>query len=265
MNYSACVEERIVLQELGKKVRERRKLVGLTLKELAERASLSERFVSSLEGGEGNVSLLRLVSLARALECRLSDLVDDGWVTSFPVRPLGRPVALIGLRGAGKSTLGPLVAERLGVRFVELDQRIAQRAGMSIGEIFEVHGASRIRKLERDVWEALLLEGPSVVATTGGIVTESATYERLLATAIVVWLRAKPADHLRRVVDQGDTRPMQNRSDAMRDLEEILRVRGALYERAHAIVDTSALGVSRSVQRVVAGALAESERVSSSR
>ena len=240
-----------VLSELGRKLRAQRHGRGMTVKELAVKSSLSERFVVSVEGGQGNLSLLRLVELARALGCPLTDLVDDAWVQGPTARPLERPVALTGLRGAGKSTIGREVAKRLGVRFYEIDQLISQRAGLSMGEIFEVHGATQIRKLERDVWEGLLLEAPGVIATTGGIVTETSTYERLLATATVVWLKARPADHFNRVSEQGDTRPMANRVNAMRELKAILRARGALYERAHQTVDTSSLGLNRAIERVV--------------
>ena len=240
-----------VLSELGRKLRAQRHGRGMTVKELAVKSSLSERFVVSVEGGQGNLSLLRLVELARALGCPLTDLVDDAWVQGPAARLLERPVALTGLRGAGKSTIGREVAKRLGVRFYEIDQLISQRAGLSMGEIFEVHGATQIRKLERDVWEGLLLEAPGVIATTGGIVTETSTYERLLATATVVWLKARPADHFNRVSEQGDTRPMANRSNAMRELKAILRARAALYERAHQTVDTSSLGLNRAIERVV--------------
>jgi XRE family aerobic/anaerobic benzoate catabolism transcriptional regulator len=148
--------------------------------------------------------------------------------------------------------VGARAAARLGVPFIELDERIAARAGMSPGEIFDVHGVDFYRRVEREELERVLAEEPAcVLATAGSLVTQSATFERLLAAARVVWLKATPQDHFSRVLAQGDTRPMRDREDAMQELEAILRARRALHERAHHIVDTSALGLSRAVSCVV--------------
>lgn len=244
-----AILETPILKQLGASLREARRARGLTVKELAEASELSERFVISVEGGRGNLSVLSLVAMARALGAPVSRFVDDAWTVQK--QKLSRPLALTGLRGAGKSTIGAAAAERLGVPFIELDERISARAGMPVGEIFEVHGGTHVRKLEREAWEDVLRGPPVVVATAGGIVTDAGTYERVLATADVVWLRASPEDHLGRVQDQGDTRPMANRTNAMRELRAILRARGALYERAHHVVDTSKLGLERSVERLV--------------
>ena len=222
----------------------------MTAAELARSSGLSLRFILSVEGGTANPSVLVLVGVARALGCAVSELLEDPSADGRQHAFMERPLALIGLRGAGKSTIGKAVAERLRVPFVELDDVLAGAAGMRVGEVFEVHGATQVRKLEREAWETVLRRPASVVATAGGLVTDAATYERVLATSLVVWLRASADDHLARVRAQGDTRPMANRVNAMRELRGILRARRALYERAHHVVDTSRLGLERAVERV---------------
>lgn len=252
-----------MLRDLGQRVRERRGRLGLTLRELAGQSGLSERFLVGLEGGHANVSVLRLAALAQALGTDAAGLLAGEGDRRGQAAPLlDRSLALIGLRGAGKSSIGSQVATRLGVPFIELDARIAERAGMSAGEIFELHGAQHYRKLERQELERVLAEPASVIATAGSLVTDHQSFERLLAGATVVHLRASAEDHFARVVAQGDTRPMANRKDAMQELRAILRARRALYERAHHVVDTSALGLPRSIDRVVKLARAGSASVS---
>jgi XRE family transcriptional regulator, aerobic/anaerobic benzoate catabolism transcriptional regulator len=228
----------------------------MTVKDLAASSGLSERFLVSLEGGHANPSVRSVVELAAALRSSLGALLPDE--PAEPVAPdrehrkPSRLVVLVGLRGAGKSSVGAQAASRLGVDFVELDERVRARAGLSAGEIFDQHGAAYYRRLERAELERLLDEGiDAVVATGGGLVTDHASYERLLAGATVIWLAASPEDHLARVLAQGDTRPMANRSDAMRELRGILRARRALYERAHHTIDTTKLGLGRSIERAV--------------
>lgn len=242
-----------LLRSLGERVRARRQSLGLTVRELAAESGLSERFLVSLEGGKANVSVVRLSDVAEALGVSMAALLEGPGAhdVEAPRSMLKRTVSLVGLRGAGKSSVGAQAAERLGVRFVELDGRIAQRAGMSVGEIFDLSGAAHYRKLEREELERVLIEPPCVLATAGSLVTENATYERLRAQTTVIWLKAGAEEHFARVVAQGDTRPMSNRKDAMKELRGILRARRALYERAHAVVDTSALGLPRSIDRVV--------------
>jgi XRE family aerobic/anaerobic benzoate catabolism transcriptional regulator len=161
-------------------------------------------------------------------------------------------VALLGLRGAGKSTVGAAAARRLGLPFVELDERVAERAGASLAQIFELHGLAYYRRLTQEELTRLLASGaPALVATGGGLVADHAAFDLLRRGALTIWLKAKPQDHWSRVVAQGDARPMANRSGAMNELRALLRARRALYEQADHVVDTSALGLDRSVDRVV--------------
>lgn len=244
-----------LLAGIGLEVRRHRVALAMTVRELAQRSGVSERFLVALEGGSANVSVVRLAEVADALDVALNALIPAPEET-FRVRhdepaSIG-VVALIGLRGAGKSTVGARAALRLGIRFVELDERISDRAGMTPGEIFDVHGVEFYRRLEREELERVLGEGASaIVATAGSLVTQSATFERLLSATRVVWLKATPEDHFARVLEQGDFRPMQDRKDAKQELEAILRARRALHERAHDIVDTSRLGLSKTIDHVV--------------
>lgn len=244
-----------LLERLGGRLRERRTERGFTLRDLAVRAGVSERFLISVEGGRANVSVVRLEAIGRALGTSASALLSEGSdrhpnATDLPEE--GPLVSLLGLRGAGKSTIGAAVSERLGVPFVELDAKVEERAGMSSGEIFELHGRAYYFRLERQELERLAATGRrAVVATAGSIVTDHASFELLLATTLTIWLKAKPEDHYQRVLAQGDARPMENRADAMLELRGLLKARRALYERAQHVVDTSALGLQRSVDRVV--------------
>ena len=256
MQYSSCVSAAPLLLALGRAVRAARTEAGLTLKQLASASSLSERFLSDLEAGKANVSILRLTEVARATGTSASALLTIAERGSEPreetKQGLGL-IALLGLRGAGKSTIGARAASALGVPFVELDERIAGRAGMSVGEMLDLHGASYYRRLEREELDHLLAEGgPAIVATAGNIVGDHGIFERLLASTTTVWLRASAEDHYGRVVAQGDTRPMANRKNAMQELRGLLRARRPLYERAEHTVDTTRLGLDRATIRVVA-------------
>lgn len=245
-----------LLEQLGARIRSRRRDLSLTLRELAERSGVSERFLVLVEGGRANVSVVRLADIAGALGTSASELLSDQ-APGAPSRadePAARGplVALLGLRGAGKTSIGQQASSRLGVPFVELDAQIAERAGMSLAEIFELHGGDYYRRLEREELERLIQAGTSgIVATGGGLVADHAAFARLREAAVTVWLKATPEDHWNRVVAQGDIRPMANRTDAMNELQGLLRARRALYELADHVVDTSALGLSRSVGRVV--------------
>ncbi|MEM7204933.1 MAG: shikimate kinase [Planctomycetota bacterium] len=204
---------------------------------LAEQTGISERFLADIEAGRGNPSLLRLAELARALGTTPSALLARP--PSIPANPQ-RAVALLGLRGAGKSTVGAHLAERLGCGFVELDSRVEATAGLSLTEMFEVHGEAYYRRLEGEVLRAVLGSAePQVLATGGGLVTEPATFATLRSGAHTVWLQARAEDHWSRVVAQGDTRPMANNAQAFTDLCALLARRQALYQQAEVQVDTS--------------------------
>lgn len=238
------------LEALGAEVRRLRLGRGLTLAELSSRTGLSPRFLVSLEAGEGNISLLRLLGLARALEVPARELVALAESAASSVTQARKSVvALLGLRGAGKTTVGTRLAESLGLRFVELDGLIAERAAMSLGMVFEMHGEAHFRKLERETLEAVLAEGkPLVLATGGSLVTAKETYALLKRETHTVWLKARAEDHWSRVVAQGDGRPMKGRADAMNELRELLKSRAPLYGAAEVTVDTQ----DRSVDDVVA-------------
>jgi len=243
-----------LLVQLGAAIRRLREARGLTLRELSARSTVSPRFLALLEKGEGNISVPRLTEVAEALGTTASALLEasERSAEASPVLRETRFVALLGLRGAGKSTLGRRVAVAPGVPFVELDARIVERAGMSLEAIFSVHGADYYRRLElAEVEELAARPRPAIVATGGSLVTHHQAFERLRGVATTVFLRATAEDHWNRVVAQGDARPMANREGAMQELEAILRARRALYELADHTVDTSALGLERSVDAVI--------------
>lgn len=222
-----------LLRRVGERVRRRRAELGLTARELAERAELSLRFVSELEAGRGNIAIGRLQGVADALVVPIASLVAD------EAGPRG--VALLGLRGAGKSTLGRRLAAALGVEFVELDQRIEERAGLSLAEIFAIHGESYYRRLEVQALEELVAgERAFVVALGGGVVQNDAAWAVARRGCTTVWLRADPEDHMDRVLAQGDRRPVADRPDAMAELRRLLAAREPLYRQAELSVDTSA-------------------------
>jgi len=242
-----------LLSSLGEEVRGRRRASGLSLRALAERSGVSERFLVLVEGGKANVSVVRLSAIARALGTTASVLLQGfGEAERAPRASRGPLVALLGLRGAGKSTIGSRAAARLGLPFVELDSRVCDRAGMSLSEIFEMQGPAYFRRLEREEIERLSdAHEPAIVATSGSLVTDHEAFEKLRRTAVTVWLSARAEDHFQRVIDQGDARPMASRPSAMEELRGILRARRALYERARFVIDTSALGLERSIDRLV--------------
>jgi XRE family aerobic/anaerobic benzoate catabolism transcriptional regulator len=270
----------LLQKTLGARIRAGRQARELTLAQFAERVGLSRRFLTDLELGRANVSLQGLAKVADALAItpatlvaadgeasrraelvRLVELVPERAVDEaraaleklVAAAPSPRRVALIGLRGAGKSSLGRAAAESAGVRFVELDQRVEEVAGMPLADVFTLHGEAWYRRLEREALEKIVADRrPLVVATGGGIVAAADTYELLRRHFVTVWLEATPEDHWNRVVEQGDGRPMQGQPAAMARLREILAERAPLYGLAHYTVDTSALGLAKSRERVEA-------------
>jgi XRE family aerobic/anaerobic benzoate catabolism transcriptional regulator len=257
------------LRRLGQRVREIRKQRGLTRKFLAAVSGVSERYLAQLEAGDANVSVLLLREIANALNMTAQELIEnpdtfDPHLAKFAafLRTLSpeqlseaqafltqryspeneRPIriALIGLRGAGKSTIGSLLAKKLNVPFMELDRQIEQAAGVEIGMILDMYGQSGFRRLERQCLDDVLRKYPNfVLATSGSLVSEKLTYDYLRANCHTVWLRATPEEHMQRVIDQGDMRPMGNNAQAMDDLKRILTDREPLYAKAAHVEMTS--------------------------
>ena len=284
-------EKNPFLLALGERVRGLRSRRAMTRKALAQVADVSERHLANLEYGVGNASILVLLQVAQALQCSLAELVGDistsspEWLmlrqllenrdeaTLRRVRVavgemlgarLGnvannasgnaarRPrVALIGLRGAGKSTLGKMLAEDLGVPYLELGREIERLAGCTVAEIQALYGVNAYRRYERRALEETIQTySEAVIAAPGGLVSDPATFNLLLAHCTTVWLQAAPEDHLRRVTEQGDMRPMAASKEAMADLKSILAARSAFYSKAELTVNTSAQPLDETFQQL---------------
>ncbi|MGM0578556.1 MAG: shikimate kinase [Myxococcota bacterium] len=272
-----------LLRNLGARVRDRRHDVDLTVKALAAASGLSVRYLVELENGRGNISVGRLAQVAEALDVPLPALLDDDSGTprsrvrrlvrrldgldqatlgrveaavdeALAGRRAERPVvALLGVRGAGKSTVGPLAAERLGRPFVELDSLVEDAAGLSMAEIFSIHGEPYYRRVEYEVLTDFLDRGREAVLATGGsLVTHPETWSLLRRDALTVWLRARARDHWKRVLAQGDDRPMRRNPRAFDQLEALLAEREPLYRQADRAVDTTDRSVDAVVEDVVA-------------
>ena len=271
------------LMALGDRVRNLRSRKGMTRKAVALAADVSERHLANLEYGTGNVSVLVLLQVSHALQCSLAELLGD-ISTSSPEWLLIREllskrteadlrrarvqltemfgesgdatarrtrIALIGLRGAGKTTLGQRLADDLGFTFIELSREIEKFAGCQISEIHNLYGANAYRRYERRALEEAIQIYPEVViATPGGLVSESANFNLLLTHCTTVWLQANPNDHMSRVAAQGDLRPMAASPEAMEDLKRILEGRSAFYSKADLSIDTSAQDVDESYKRL---------------
>jgi XRE family transcriptional regulator, aerobic/anaerobic benzoate catabolism transcriptional regulator len=266
------------LCRLGERVREERARRGMTRRILARDSGLSERYLAQLEGGRGNVSIKLLRRIAEALNLPLARLVDSGpdepaqlrrlidTLRRLPVERLEearalleahftpadrrgryRRIALIGLRGAGKSTLGSRLARHLDVPFIELDAEIERDFGLSLSEIFALSGQSAYRRSERRALDGVFERHPSFVLAAGGsIVAEVETYEELLSRCFTIWIKTSPEEHMGRVIAQGDLRPMSDNKEAMVDLNRILAARTPLYAKADTVVDTAGSTVEAS-------------------
>jgi XRE family aerobic/anaerobic benzoate catabolism transcriptional regulator len=288
---ATAAEKNPFLVALGQRVAALRARRGLTRKAVAIAADVSERHLANLEYGLGNASILVLLQVAGALQCSLAEIIGDRTTTSpewLMIRELleqrddatlrrvrivigemlgtgggnvirSPRIALIGLRGAGKSSLGQLLADDLGFPFVELSREIEKFAGCSVSEIQALYGMNAYRRYERRALEETIQIYPeAVIATPGGLVSDPATFNLLLSHCTTVWLQATPEDHMRRVMEQGDLRPMANSKEAMEDLKDILAGRAPFYSKAEFTVNTSAqplLPTSAALRELVRNAL----------
>jgi XRE family aerobic/anaerobic benzoate catabolism transcriptional regulator len=270
------------LVRLGDRVKEARARRGMTRRILARDSGVSERYLAQLESGAGNISIVLLRALARALDVPLESIVREGAEIGHELAEinallgrlapsevleargmlaarfgsvdgalrLGR-IALIGLRGAGKSTLGARLAAQRDLPFIELDREVETASGMTLSEIFDLYGQAGFRRLERQALDRILATTPRfVVAAGGSIVSQPDTFAELLLGCFTVWIRARPAEHMQRVIAQGDLRPMADNAEAMADLERILAGREALYRKADATVDTAGRSVDSTLEEL---------------
>ncbi len=248
-HYSAGVAVPVepILEALGARVRGHRTSRGWTLRQLASASGVSERFLSDLEAGRANISVVRLCDVARALQTAAGRLLEgEAKVESEPI------VALLGARGAGKSTIGPKLASRCRLPFFELDGLVEADTGLGLSELFALHGEDYYRRSELRVLERFLARSEGAVLATGGGVVHSPEAMRLLRErCVTIWLKAAAEEHWERVVRQGDSRPMRDNPHAMTELRSLLERREPLYAQAQLVVDTGRLGLRGSVDALV--------------
>jgi XRE family aerobic/anaerobic benzoate catabolism transcriptional regulator len=247
------------LETVGHAVRAHRERRGWSRRELAAQSGVSERFLAQLETGEGNISLRRFADVAHSLGTTPSALLASA---DAPAEAGQRPIALLGVRGAGKSTVGAALAKRLGLAFIELDREIELAAGLPLGEVFALHGEAYYRRIEREVLTRLCAtplsaanganaaSAPMILATGGSIVNDPTNYALLRARCRTVWLRARAEDHWNRVVAQGDRRPMGDSPHAFAELRALLAAREKLYGRAEHTIDTTGRPVTAVVSEL---------------
>jgi XRE family aerobic/anaerobic benzoate catabolism transcriptional regulator len=227
--------EAAYLARLGVRVRDWRLERGVTRKALALASGVSERYLAQIEAGEGNISVLLLRRVALAMQVPVEDLVREQ-----EAAPRSARIALVGLRGAGKSTLGERLAHGLEVPFVELDREVEREAGAALGEVFSMYGQDAFRRFEHRALERVLKANPRcVIAAGGSLVTDPGTWRLLRESCTCVWLKASPEEHMQRVMAQGDLRPFRGRSAALEEIRKLLADRESLYARADAVLDTS--------------------------
>ena len=261
------------LEQLGQRVRTMRALRGMSRKVLAKVSGISERYIAQLESGKGNVSIVLLRRVSNAIGAHLEDIIpasepSPDWAVIRDLLRKATPtqiaqakdvlagqgvaaqrrtfagIALIGLRGAGKSTLGKMMAKKIGWDFVELNKEVEAQNGLSVAEIIALYGQEGFRRMEQAALEQLLARKElMVLATGGGIVSEPLSFELILSSFYTIWVKAEPEEHMARVRRQGDLRPMADDRSAMAELRSILKSREPLYARASAVVDTSGLSV----------------------
>jgi XRE family aerobic/anaerobic benzoate catabolism transcriptional regulator len=234
-------ERELLLMGVGMAVRRLRDGRGFTRRELAKKSGVSERFLADLESGQGNISVARLHEVARALGTSAGELL----LAAQPDRSERRVVALVGLRGAGKSTIGKALGAKLRVPFVELDGLVEKDAGLSLSAIFAMHGEAYYRRLAREVLTRFLAE------TDAAVVADRESFKLLQKRARTVWLQATPEDHWKRVLQQGDVRPGAASPHAQEELRALLKSREPLYAQAELAVDTSRLGIAGAVEEIV--------------
>jgi XRE family transcriptional regulator, aerobic/anaerobic benzoate catabolism transcriptional regulator len=265
---------------VGERVRSARARTGMSRRALAEKSGVSQRYLAQLESGQGNISIALLLRIAVALDFRIEWLVaeEDPWTSEIvliasllrsatraqrervleilgPENPRlkrANRIAFIGLRGAGKSTLGRLVAAELSLPFKELNEDIEEASGIPAGEVMALYGPEGYRHLERQSLERIVaIYDKAVLAVAGGIVSQPETFNYLLQNFHTIWLKAEPEEHMARVRGQGDERPMAGNPNAMAELRAILKNREALYSRAEAHVNTSKSTLEESLQAVL--------------